>query len=277
MAGDANPETSGRFEGRVAVVTGATQGLGEAIARALAARGLAGLVIVGRNQARGESVASALLAAGCRTIFVRADLARMEDVARIVPEADRAFGRVDVLVNAAGDTDRGGILDATPALFDRLMAINVKAPFFLTQAAAQVMIRERHAGAVVNIQSMSAHGGQPFLGPYSISKGALATLTRNAAFALMPWRIRVNGLNVGWMATPGEDAVMRRHHGARDGWLEAAGTQQPFGRLVDPPEIARACVYLASGESGLMTGANIDFDQSVLGAWEQAPHPTPRV
>jgi NAD(P)-dependent dehydrogenase (short-subunit alcohol dehydrogenase family) len=126
----------------------------------------------------------------------------------------------------------------------------------------------------VNILSMSAHGGQPFLTPYSMSKGALATLTKNVAFTLMPWRIRVNALNIGWMNTPGEDAIMRREHGAQDGWLAKASAEQPFGRLIEPDEVARACAYLASAESGLMTGSVIDFDQSVLGCYESAPHPT---
>jgi NAD(P)-dependent dehydrogenase (short-subunit alcohol dehydrogenase family) len=121
---------------------------------------------------------------------------------------------------------------------------------------------------------MSAHGGQPFLTPYSLSKGALATLTKNAAFGLMPWRIRVNGLAIGWMNTPGEDRIMRTVHGAADGWLEKAAAEQPFGRLIDPAEVARACAYLVSAESGLMTGAVIDFDQSVAGCYESAPHPT---
>jgi NAD(P)-dependent dehydrogenase (short-subunit alcohol dehydrogenase family) len=121
---------------------------------------------------------------------------------------------------------------------------------------------------------MSALGGQPFLTPYSVSKGALATLTKNAAFALMPWRIRVNGLNLGWMATPGEDRVMRLYHGAQDGWLEKAAAEQPFGRLIDPNEAARAVAFLASEESGMMTGMNVDYDQTTVGCWESAPHPT---
>lgn len=262
------------LSGAVAIVTGGTQGLGEAIARELAARGAAGLLITGRNAERGVKVAQALTAAGCRTEFVPADLADLASVRAIIPAAEKAFGRVDILVNAAGDTDRGTVFDTSPDLFDRLVAVNLRAPFFLIQDAAGLMRRKKIEGAIVNIQSMSAHGGQPFLTIYSVSKAALAGLTKNAAFSLMPWRIRVNGLNVGWMATPGEDAVMRKHHGAQDGWLEKASAEQPFGRLVDPKEIARAVAYLASPESGLMTGVNIDFDQSVLGTWESAPHPT---
>ena len=112
---------------------------------------------------------------------------------------------------------------------------------------------------------MSAHGGQPFIAAYCASKGALATLTRNVAHSLIKFRIRVNGLNIGWMATPGEDRIMKTYHGAEDGWLEAAAKSRPFGRLIDPREVARACAFLASDESGLMTGANIDFDQTIVG------------
>jgi NAD(P)-dependent dehydrogenase (short-subunit alcohol dehydrogenase family) len=260
--------------GKVAIVTGGTQGLGERIAREFAARGLAGLVITGRNAERGARVATDLSAKGCRTIFVKADLASVEETAAVVPAADAAFRRVDILVNAAGDTDRGTLLDTSPDLYDRIMAVNCRAPFFLIQAAAKVMVREAIEGSIVNIQSMSAHGGQPFISAYCVSKGALATLTKNAAFSLMPHRIRVNGLNIGWMSTPGEDAVMRRHHGAQDGWLDKAAAEQPFGRLLDPAEVARTVAFLASAESGLMTGSNIDFDQAVLGCWESAPRPS---
>jgi NAD(P)-dependent dehydrogenase (short-subunit alcohol dehydrogenase family) len=261
------------LDGKVAVVTGGTQGLGEAVARLFAERGAAGLVICGRQTDKGEAVASDLTQGGCRTLFVRADLARVDDARAVTVAADREFGRVDALVNAAGITDRGTIFDTTPELFDRMVAVNVRAPFFLMQGAAAIMRREGIEGAMVNILSMSAHGGQPFLTPYSMSKGALATLTKNAAFGLMPWRIRVNGLAIGWMNTPGEDRIMRTVHGAHDGWLDKAAAGQPFGRLIDPVEVARACAFLASDESGLMTGAVIDFDQSVLGCYESAPHP----
>lgn len=269
-----NSDSNRTLSGAVAIVTGSTQGLGETIAREFAARGAAGLVLTGRNAARGEAAARSIGQTGCKVEFVQADLADLNSVRRIVPAADTAFGRVDVLVNAAGDTDRGTVFDTSPELFDRLIAVNLRAPFFLIQDAAILMRRKKIEGSIVNIQSMSAHGGQPFLTIYSASKTALAGLTKNAAFSLMPWRIRVNGLNVGWMSTPGEDAVMRRHHGAQDGWLEKAAAEQPFGRLVDPKEVARAAAFLASSESGLMTGTNIDLDQSVLGTWESAPHPT---
>ena len=260
-----NEITKGALAGKIAVVTGGTQGLGEAIARAFAAAGAKGIVVCGRNGENGARVAAELSNHGCQALFQRADLARLDDCRAVVAAADKAFGRVDILVNAAGLTDRGTILDTTPERFDDLFAVNVRAPFFLMQDAAIIMRREHIAGAMINIQSMSAHGGQSFLTAYSASKGALATLTRNVAQSLVRHRIRVNGLNVGWMDTPGEDRVMRTYHGAQDGWLDAAVATRPFGRLVDPRDVARACVFLASDESGLMTGANIDMDQTIVG------------
>ncbi|KAB2860629.1 MAG: SDR family oxidoreductase, partial [Bauldia sp.] len=165
----------------------------------------------------------------------------------------------------------------SPDLFDRMFAINVRAPFFLIQDAAKIMRREKIEGTIVNIQSMSAHGGQPFITAYSASKAALSGLTRNAAYSLMPDRIRINGLNIGWMDTPGEHDIQMRYHTDDRDWLKKAEAGQPFGRLLKPAEVARAVAYLASDESGMMTGSIIDFDQQVLGAQDSAPHPTGRL
>jgi NAD(P)-dependent dehydrogenase (short-subunit alcohol dehydrogenase family) len=263
------------FADRVAIVTGGTQGLGEAIATLFAERGAKGLVLCGRNADNGRKVAQQLSTSGCIAHYVQADLSRVEDCRKVVAAADQQFGRVDALINVAALTDRGTILDTSPELFDRMFAVNVRAPFFLMQDAAKIMRREKIRGTVVNILSMSAHGGQPFITAYCSSKGALLTLTKNVAFGLMRDGIRVNGLNIGWMDTPGEDRIMRLYHDAQDGWRERAEAGLPFGRMVKVGEVARAVAYLASEESGLMTGSIIDFDQSVLGCYEASPQPSP--
>lgn len=261
------------LEGKVAIVTGSTQGLGEAIAHLFADRGIAGLAITGRNAERGAKVKAALEAKGVKTIFVAADLADMDDTRKMVAEADRAFGRIDVLVNSAGITDRGTIWDTDPKLFDQMFAVNVRAPFFLMQDALKVMKREKIEGSIVNIISMSGHGGQSFITAYCSSKGALITLTKNVAFSVLNHRIRVNGLTIGHMDTPGEDRIMKTYHGADEGWIEDANKQKPFGRLLDTAEVARAVAYLSSGESGMMTGSIVDFDQQVLGTGDSPPIP----
>src|ERR1700727_1847976 len=251
--------------GKVAIVTGGTQGLGEAIARLFGERGAAGIVICGRNAKGGQRVASDISSAGCPTVFVQADLAKVADCRKVVAKAGEGFGRVDALVNAAALTDRGNIFDTTEERYNEIFDANVRGPFFLIQESVRIMRREKIAGSIVNIQSMSAHGGQPFNIAYCASKGALATLTRNVAHSLVNFRIRVNGLNIGWMSTPGEDHIQKKYHDAKDGWLDEAVKSRPFGRLIDPKEVARACAYLCSSDSGLMTGSNIDFDQNVVG------------
>lgn len=261
------------IEGKIAVVTGGTQGLGAAIARLFAQAGAKGLVIVGRDGAKGARVAEAIRADhGTETLVVTADLGDIEDVRRVMKEADKDFGRVDILVNAAGLTDRGNILNTTPALFDRMFAVNTRAPFFLIQDAARIMIREKIEGRIVNIGSMSEHAGQPFLAPYSASKGALATLTRNAGFALMRNRIHVNQLAIGWMNSDHERKLIEAETGDPD-FIDRAAATKPFGRILDPLEVARAVLWMASDDSGMMTGAIINFDQSIWGAYDDAPVP----
>ncbi len=251
---------------KVAVVTGSTQGLGEAIARRLVEEGaIGGLVICGRNTANGQRLAGELSRRGCRTEFVRADLAALPDCRQVIETARLSFGRIDLLVNSAATSERGTILDSSPELFDRIMAINVRAPFFLMQGALRLMIERKIAGAILNILSMSSHGGQPFLTAYSASKGALATLTRNVARSVAGHRIRVNGLNLGWMDSPGEHAIQKRFHAAEDDWLDRAEQGQPFGRLIKPEEVAGFVAFVLSANCGLMTGSLIDFDQNVVG------------
>ena len=264
----------GQLNGKIAIVTGGTQGLGAAIAKLFAERGAAGLVICGRNADKGIAVSNAIEAeTGVQTVFVQADLGAVADCRNVVGVCDRVFGKADILINAAAITDRGTILDTSPELFDQMFAVNVRAPFFLMQETVKLMRREKTEGSIVNIGSMSAMGGQPFIAAYCASKGALETLTRNTAYALLRNRIRVNQLNIGWMASEGEDRIQREYHDADPDWLAKAAAAQPFGRLVDPNEVARACAYLASDESGLMTGSAINFDQSVWGAYDGSPHP----
>jgi NAD(P)-dependent dehydrogenase (short-subunit alcohol dehydrogenase family) len=253
---------------RYAIVTGGTQGLGEATARLFAARGAAGLVICGRKAERGREVAESISATGCPTTFVQADLAKVDDCFNVVDVAERRFDAIHVLVNCAGRSDRGTVTDTTPDGWDRMFAVNARAPFFLLQRAVQVMVPRGIAGTIVNVVTMASHGGPPYLVPYSASKGALATLTRSTACALLRHRIRVNGLNIGWANTPGEHETQKRWHDAPDDWLDRAATTQPFGRLIEPAEVARAIAFLATDESGLMTGAVVDFDQNVLGTYD---------
>ncbi|WP_232316446.1 oxidoreductase [Candidatus Burkholderia verschuerenii] len=175
-----------QFDGKVAVITGAAQGLGAAVAALMAERGAKGIVICARSKEKGEAKARELSEmSGAQVRFVAADLSRVEDCRAVIAAADAQFGRVDILVNAAATTDRGTLLDTDPELFDRMFATNVRAPFFLMQETVRIMKREGIKGAIVNICSMSALAGQPFIAAYCASKGALATLTQNTAYGLL--------------------------------------------------------------------------------------------
>ncbi len=260
--------TAGRFAGRVAVVTGSTQGLGEALLHRLADEGLAGAVVTGRHGQRGAAVVGALGDKGCDAIFVPADLRDADSVATIVPAAEARFGVVDHLANCAAMTDRGDVWDTTPELFDLMIAVNVRAPFLLVQDVAKLARRNARPATVVNVGSVAGYGGAPFITAYSISKGALAVMTKTTAFQLMHDGVRVVQVNPGWMDTPGEDAIQRTYHGANDGWLERVEASRPFGRLIKPAELAATLAFVLSDDSGMMTGAIIDYDQTVQGAGE---------
>jgi NAD(P)-dependent dehydrogenase (short-subunit alcohol dehydrogenase family) len=264
--------------GMVILISGGTQGLGEQTARLCAQRGAAGLVLVGRKAALGVALTAELTDAGTPTLFVEADVSEATAADRIMAAADERFGVVHGLVNVAASCERGTIFDTTVEDWNYILNINVRAPFQLTQGVARILKREREkdpsvTGSIVNIGSTSGYGGQPILHAYSVSKGALMAETKNAAYSLMRWGVRVNQVNPGWMDTASEDATQRKWHGATDGWLESAEAGQPMGRLVKPDEVARAVAYLLSKESGLMTGSIIDFDQSVQGAGD-APKPS---
>ncbi|TGP89966.1 MULTISPECIES: SDR family oxidoreductase [unclassified Mesorhizobium] len=255
-----------RLEGKVILVTGSTQGIGRAIAETLARSGAAGLLVTGREKTRGDAVAAELSRLGTPTLFVAADLGDPETPALLAQACIERFGRIDGLVNAAGLTDRASFLDASPEDWAALFAVNARAPFFLMQAAIADMRKRGQGGAIVNILSINAHCGSPELAVYSATKGALATLTKNAANAHRFDRIRVNGINVGWTDTPTERVMQAQTLGHGPGWLDAANAAQPFGRLLGPDDIANLAVFLLSDAAGPMTGAVIDQEQSVIGA-----------
>ncbi len=260
-----------RMAGRVALVTGGTQGVGEAVAHRLAAEGAAGVAICGRNAERGEAVCQAIAAQGCPALYVQADLSVVAQCRAAIDRTVERFGRLDALASCAGRTDRGSLHDTTEEIWDTLFDTNVRGPFFMIQGAAAQMRLQGDGGSIAVIGSMQAYGGAPFLLPYAATKGCLMTLTRGIANALLRDRIRINMLNIGWTDTPNEHIVQTKVHGRGDDWLATVGRMQPYGRLIDTEEVARACAFLLSGESGMMSGAIMDYDQQVIGPMQDNP------
>jgi NAD(P)-dependent dehydrogenase (short-subunit alcohol dehydrogenase family) len=247
------------LRGRVVLISGGTEGVGAAVARAAVREG-ATVVVTGRRPEVGEAFAREINAE-----YVRADVADVASAQASVAAVVNRHGRIDSLVNAAGKVDRGTLLDTAPELFDQLVAVNLRGPFFLMQVAVADMKRRGEPGTIVNIGSISELGGAPDLSAYVATKAGLAGLTRNAAHAHRFDRIRINQLDIGWTDTEGEDRVQRAVYGVGADWRDEAAKRLPMGRLGQVDEIADFVVFLLSARSGVVTGSVIDWDQNVWG------------
>jgi NAD(P)-dependent dehydrogenase (short-subunit alcohol dehydrogenase family) len=252
------------LQDRVVLVSGGTQGIGAAVARAAVGAGAA-VAVTGRRPEPGQALVDELRGAGGQALYVPCDVVDVAAIQAAVRTVLAEYGRVDSLVNAAGLTSRGTLLDTTPELFDAHIAINLRGPFFLMQAVVADLVARKAPGTIVNIISSSELGGQPYLAPYVAAKAGLAGLTRNVAHAHRWDRIRINGLDIGWTDTEGEDATQREFHAADDGWRERANKGLPMGKLGQADEIADFVVFLLSDRSGVVTGSILDWDQNVFG------------
>ncbi|PTE10404.1 SDR family oxidoreductase [Mesorhizobium helmanticense] len=259
-------DSSGRNRETRAIVTGGAQGIGFAVATALADEGCRALALIGRSQEKGDKAVATLKKSGVDAIFISADVSKVADCKRAVDTAIGHFGTVNALVNAAATSARGSLVETSEELFDTIFATNVRGPFFLMQSVVAHLLDKKAPGSIVNVLSMSAHCGQSFLTPYSTSKGALMTLTKNIANAYRGNRIRCNAVLPGWMDTEGEAIVQKKWHDAPDNWLEKAEAAQPMGQLVKPDQLARLISYMVSPQSGVMTGSLVDYDQNIAGS-----------
>lgn len=244
-----------RLENKRIIITGSTNGIGAAMARLFVAEG-AKVLLHGRDQSAGASMLAEL---GQAVALHIDDLADPAAPARIKEAALSAFGRIDGIVNNAAVSNRGTIENTTVDLFNRVIAVNLRAPLLLVQAALEEL--EKSNGTVLNIGSVVAHCGLINLLPYSISKGGLMTMTRNLALAMSTRGVRVNQMNVGWTLTPNE-IKLQRSQGQPEDWLETLPeVARPSGNLLRPEEIAEAAVYWVSDVSHPITGTVFEAEQ----------------
>ena len=240
----------------VLLITGSTQGVGLAIAREAAASGAEAIMLTGRDAARGEAAVQELRRQGVIADFIPAELLDKDAPQRLFDQTLDRFGRVDCLVNSAGLTDRGSLLDATAPLFDRLFAVNVRAPFFLLQAFIRHLRDTHQPGTAVNILSMNVYGGSAELAVYSATKAAVSGLVRSAAIEWGPHGVRVNAVAPGVIRTPLTDAYMRNNPER----AAAAETEVPLRRVGTPEEVADMVLVLAGRPSRFITGQTIFVD-----------------
>lgn len=242
-----------RLAAKVAIVTGASSGFGEAIARLYAEQG-ARVVLADINDAAGEQVADGIRAAGGDAIYVHADVSDANSVQSLVDHAIEHYGDLEIIVNNAGITHRNGpMLDVDEAMFDRIYAVNVKS-LFHTAKAAVPLFRKRGGGCFVNVASTAGVRPRPGLTWYNGSKGAAIITGKSMAVELAPDNIRVNTIN----PVMGETGLIDEFLG--DNTREKIIAGIPMGRLSQPMDIANAALFLASDESSFVTGACLEVD-----------------
>jgi NAD(P)-dependent dehydrogenase (short-subunit alcohol dehydrogenase family) len=233
---------------KAALVTGAQQGIGAAIAIALARAGADVAINYLDGLAAAEAVAAAIRALGRRAILVPGDVAAPGTPAALVGATTGAFGKIDILVNNAGVFPRVAMLDMTDFDWDFVHSVNLKGGFFCAQAAARAMIEGGQDGAIVNLASSAVFGASPRGVHYATSKGGIVSMTRAMATELAPYRIRVNAI------APGLTDTAQPRYGMSEEELAARGAAMPLGRLGKPEDIAHVATFLASDKAAFITG-----------------------
>jgi 3-oxoacyl-[acyl-carrier protein] reductase len=239
-----------RLAGKIALVTGAQQGIGKAIALAYGREGASVVINYLDNQAAAEEIASQIRALGQRAVPMAGDVAQAADVRRMV-EAGESLGGIDILVNNAGIFPRVEFLDMTEAQWDEVLNVNLKGTFLCTQAVAQKLVERGRPGAVINLASSAAFRSSPRGVHYVASKAGLVGVTRATALELAPYRVRVNAI------APGTTDTAQPRYGMSEEELQAAGRQVPLGRMGTPEDVADLAVFLASDEARHITGQTI--------------------
>jgi 3-oxoacyl-[acyl-carrier protein] reductase len=244
---------STKLAGEVAVVTGASKGIGAAIARDLADQGAAVVVNYASSREGAERVVAEITGKGGKAVAVQADVAKKADIKRLFAETEKAFGRLDVLVNNAGIYEFAPLEEVTPEHFHKMVDLNVLGLILTTQEAVKHFGPE--GGSIVNISSVVSESSPPNASVYSATKAAVDAVTRSLAKELAPRKIRVNSINPGMVETEGttsagivaDESDFRKQTVART----------PLGRIGQPQDIAPAAVYLASSDSAWVTGETL--------------------
>ena len=251
-----------RLQGKVAILTGAASGIGEAVARRYLDEG-ARCVLVDVKPA--DSFAQALRETdGDRVLTLSADVTRRDDIQRIVTSTVERFGQIDILFNNAALFDMRPLLDESWDVFDRLFSVNVKGMFFLMQAAAQRMVEQGHGGKIINMSSQAGRRGEALVSHYCATKAAVLSYTQSAALALASHKINVNGIAPGVVDTPmweQVDALFARYENRKPGEKKRlVGEAVPLGRMGLPEDLTGAALFLASADADYITAQTLNVD-----------------
>jgi glucose 1-dehydrogenase len=248
-----------RLKDKIAVVTGSSLGIGEAIAIRFAEEGADVVVNYRSHPEEGEKVADKIKAMGRRSIAVRADLGSMADVTALMEKSISEMGRVDVLCNNAGIEIHDNFWDVKEADYDKVLNVNLKGVFFMTQAFVKHLMADKRPGVIINMSSTHEELPFPHFTSYCASKGGLKMMTRNCAIELAPYNIRINSIAPGAIETPINKKLLND-----PAKLASLLANIPLNRLGQPSDIASAAVYLASEEASYVTGTTLFVDGGLL-------------
>jgi len=237
-----------QLTGKVALVTGAQQGIGRGIALAFAEAGADVAINWLDDEAAAREVAASVVRRNRRAVTIRADMARLDNVREMVEAVVAEFGAIDILVNNAGVFPRVDFLAMRESDWDFVHDINLKGAVFCAQAAAQAMVAAGRPGAIVNLASGAAFRGSPRGVHYVASKGGMVSMTKQMALELAPHRIRVNAI------APGLTDTAQPRYGSTEAEIAEMAAANPLGRIATPEDIARAALFLASDDAGFVTG-----------------------
>ena len=244
-----------RLKNKVVIVTGGTSGIGASISRAVVSEG--GKVLVhGIVETEGKALVAEL---GSSAALCIADLADPASPAKVAAAAVSAFGKIDSLVNCAAIFDQSNVENLKYENYLRMMQINLNAPLFMIQACMPEL--KKNKGAVLNIGSVNAHAGEANLLAYSMSKGAMVTMTRNLGNALGVQGVRVNQINPGWILTDREKQMKIDQGMEQNWWEKMSKSDVPFGKMTTPEQLAAGCIYWISDESIPFTATVLDLEQ----------------
>jgi NAD(P)-dependent dehydrogenase (short-subunit alcohol dehydrogenase family) len=245
---DGGEEPAMQLAGKVALVTGAQQGIGRAIALEFAAAGADVAINWLDDEAAARDVAASVTGHNRRAVTIQADMAKLDEVREMVAAVVAEFGTIDILVNNAGVFPRVDFLAMSEADWDFVHDVNLKGSVFCAQAAAKAMVAAARPGAIVNLASGAAFRGSPRGVHYVASKGGIVSMTRQMALELAPHRIRVNAI------APGLTDTAQPRYGSSEEEIAEMGRANPLGRIAEPEDIARAALFLASDQAGFVTG-----------------------
>ena len=240
---------------KVAIITGSDSGIGRAIAIKFAAAGAAVVVNYAHNQAKAEEVRQTIAQNNGTAIVIQADVSQYQQAYSLIQQTVEHFNRLDILVNNAGMEIHSPLLDVTEEMYDRVLSVDLKGPFFCMQAAAREMVKQKIAGRIINISSVHEDLPMPFNVPYCLAKGGVRMLARTASLELAPYNITINNIAPGAVNTPIDADVL-----ADADKLKALLAEIPLHRMGQPDEIADLALFLASEAASYVTGSTYTID-----------------